>query len=113
MNILVEEYKKEKIKKNEILSKDIICPECKENILIGLDDYKINLNGCKNGHSFNNILIKDFENKQMIDISKIICEECKISNKSISYKNLMYKCITCEKIICPFVKQIMKKVIIQ
>ena len=34
------------------------------NILITMnDDYKINLNGCKNGHSFNNILINVFENK--------------------------------------------------
>ena len=74
INILVD--KKEDInEENKIISKDIICPECKENILIIMNDnYKINLNGCKNGHNFNNILLNEFENKQMIDISKIICE---------------------------------------
>ena len=101
INVLVEEYKKEELNKNEILSKEIICPECKENILIEIDDYKINLKGCKNGHKFENILINEFEKKQMIDISKIICEECKINNKSNTYNNEMYKCITCRKIICP------------
>ena len=101
INVLVEEYKKEELNKNEILSKEIICPECKENILIEIKNYKINLKGCKNGHKFENILINEFEKKQMIDISKIICEECKINNKSNTYNNEIYKCITCGKIICP------------
>ena len=106
INILVEEYKKEDInEENKIISKDIICPECKENILITMnDDYKINLNGCKNGHNFNNILLNEFENKQMIDISKIICGECQIKNKSNTHDNEMYKCIECKKNICPLCK---------
>ena len=29
---------------NIIKSKDVICPECKENILINIKEYKINLN---------------------------------------------------------------------
>ena len=100
MKILVEEYNKEKIEKNKVISKDIICPECKENIFIKIDNYKINLMGCKNRHKFNNILINEFENTQIIDISKIICDECKINNKSNTYKNEMYKCIDCDKNIC-------------
>ena len=105
INILVEEYKKEDInEKNKIISKDIICPECKENILIIMNDnYKINLNGCKNGHNFNNILLNEFENKQMIDISKIICDGCQ-NNKSNTHNNEMYKCIECKKNICPLCK---------
>ena len=104
MNILVEEYKKEEIKENKKISEEIICPKCKENMLIKINDYRINLNGCKNGHNFNNILIYEFENKQIIDISKIICEECKINNKSNVYNNEMYKCIKCGKIVCPLCK---------
>ena len=106
MNILVEELNKEEIKEeNRILSKEIICPECKENVLINIDDYKMNLKECKNGHILNNILISEFESKQMIDISKIICDECKIKNKSNTYNNEMYKCITCGKINCPLLLQ--------
>ena len=104
INILVEEYKKEEVKKNKKISEEIICPECKEKILIKINDYKINLNGCKNGHNFYDILINDFEDKQMIDISKIICEECNINNKSNTYNNEMYKCISCGKILCPLCK---------
>ena len=103
MNILVVECEKE-VKENKKLSEEIICPECKENILIKIKNYRINLNGCKNGHNFNNIFINEFEDKQMTDISKIICEECKINNKSNTYNNEMYKCIKCEKIICPLCK---------
>jgi len=31
-------------------SKYIICPECKENARILIDNYKINIYDCKNGH---------------------------------------------------------------
>ena len=44
MNIVVKlnnDNKKDEIK--EIISKDIICPECGENILINIKDFKINL----------------------------------------------------------------------
>ena len=34
------------INKDKIISKDIICPKCKENIFIEIKDYKINLYGC-------------------------------------------------------------------
>ena len=63
MNILVEEYKKEEIKENKKVSEEIICPECRGNLLIKINNYRINLNGCKNGHRFNNILINEFEDK--------------------------------------------------
>ena len=56
----------------EIISKDIICPECGENIFINVKDFKINLYGCKNNHKINNILIDKYENNQKIDLSKII-----------------------------------------
>ena len=51
MNILVYDEEKEENNKNIgniIKSKEIICPECNENILININNYKINLNECKN-----------------------------------------------------------------
>ena len=39
-----------------IKSKYIICPKCKENIRFKIEDYKILLYECKNGHEINNIL---------------------------------------------------------
>jgi len=48
MNIVVTKDNNNINVKNEIISKDIICPECKENILLDFQNYKINLIGCKN-----------------------------------------------------------------
>ena len=104
INILVYENNETIIKENEIISKEIICPECKENILIRIDEYKINLYNCKNNHNINNILIKEYENKEKIDISKIICDKCKIKNKSNTYNNEFYRCNICKMNICPLCK---------
>ena len=56
MNILVNENNKTIIKENIIKSKEVICPKCNENILIKINEYKINLFDCKNNHEINNIL---------------------------------------------------------
>ena len=57
-----------------IKSNEIICPTCNENAFIQLNDYKININGCKKGHNAFNILLNEFEETQGIDVSKITCE---------------------------------------
>ena len=98
MNVF-SENEIEKRDKDIIKSKNIICPECKENIK--MKDYKINLYDCKNGHRFENILINEFEQTQNVDRLKIICDKCKKNNKSISYNNIFYKCLTCKNNICP------------
>ena len=85
-------------------SKYIICPKCKENIKYKIDEYKINLYECKNGHKVDNILLNEFWNTQYIDISKIICDKCKEKNKSNTYKNEFYKCLECGINICPLCK---------
>ena len=47
MNILVIKNI-DNIKENKkMVSKDIICPECKENTLLNINNFKINLSGCK------------------------------------------------------------------
>ena len=72
INILVgEKDNNSEIKNNIIIiSTDIICPICKENTLININDYKMNMFDCKNGHKMNNICLIDFENTQ-----KIICQK--------------------------------------
>ena len=49
----------ERININESITKPkyIMCPECHENIRYKLNDYKINLYECRNGHNINNILL--------------------------------------------------------
>ena len=70
-----------------IKSKDIICPICKEIRIYEIKDHKIKLCGCKNGHIIDNIKLDDFNNKQNIDISQIICDKCKNKFKSDTFKN--------------------------
>ena len=79
MNLLVYETNIKKEKKLS-KSKEIICPKCGKNINMKINNYKINLFDCKNGHNIN-ISLKEFEKSQYIDESKIICDKCKDNNK--------------------------------
>ena len=102
MNIIVYDYNNTIIEERIIKSKDIICKECKKNIKIKIDNYRYNIYGCK--HERNNIKIKEFENSQEINESKIICEICNENNKGNTYNNEFYRCIICNKNICPLCK---------
>ena len=104
MNIIVFDNLIEIKGKEIIKSKNIICPECKENIRMNINEYKINLLKCKNGHNKENILLDEFEETQNINLTDIICNICKNNNKSISYDNIFYKCLTCNINICPLCK---------
>ena len=107
MSILVYDNQAEAVlinKEDKIKSKNIICPECKENIKMEIKDYKINLYDCINKHKIDNILLNEFEETQIIDISKIICNICKNNNKSKTYNNIFYKCLTYKQNICPLCK---------
>ena len=103
MNILVQSNNDNKEIK-EIASKDIICPICEENILMNIEDFKINLYGCKNNHIINNIIINKYENTQKIDLSKIKCDECNEINKGNTHNNEFFICNECNKSICPLCK---------
>ena len=106
MSIVVFETE-EQIEQKEndiILSKNIICPECKENIKMEIKDFKINLSDCKNGHKKENILLDEFQDTQKIDRLSIICDICKKYNKSTSYNNIFYRCNSCNNNICPLCK---------
>ena len=82
----------------------IVCPICKEQALIDLNNYRIKIYGCKNGHTTDNILFSELEKTQLIDESKIICGKCKIKNKSNTYNRQMYICNTCNMNLCPSCK---------
>ena len=110
MNIIVYDINNTIINENIKQSEDIICPECKKNTLIKIEDYKIRKYNCKNKHN-NLLLLKEYENSQNIDISQIKCEICKIKNKSNTYNNEMHKCITCDKNYVHYVNQLTIKII--
>ena len=99
INILVYNNKN---KEKEIISNQIICPECKENILLNLKDYKINLYECKNGHKIENILLNEFENIQKLNISKSICNKCYKNNLNINEE--LYICNECNINLCTLCK---------
>ena len=89
MSVLVFESEFEVKEKDIIKSKNIICPECKENIKMDIIDYKINIYECKNGHKMENILLNEFEETQKIDRVNILCNICNKNNKSISFNNIL------------------------
>ena len=104
--ILIYDYDKTIIKGDVIKkSKDIICPICKEICFIEIKDYKILLYNCENNHRKENILIKEFDETQNINLSKIKCDKCKERNKGNTHNNEFYKCLNCKIDICPYANQ--------
>ena len=107
MNVLANDINEieEKIKESKIQSKDIICPECGEIAKIGFENYKISIYDCKNGHEINNLSFDEFDNSQKLDLSTIICQQCKENNKNNTYNKTFYRCFTCDMNICPFCRE--------
>ena len=91
---------------NNIISNDIICPICHELCKYEINNYRIKLFGCKNGHIKDNIKLNEFKETQIIDISQIKCGICKNKNKSNVYKNEFYLCYECKINLCPLCKSI-------
>ena len=105
MNVLVNKVNdNSNLSNNKIISKDIICPECKENILLDFKRFKYNLYGCKNKHNIKGIYL--YKETQEIDLNKIICNICNKNNKGNSHNNLFFICNTCNKNLCPLCKSI-------
>ena len=77
----------------------IVCPECKKNCLININNYKVSLSNCPYGHNTNNLSINEFTNSQYIDESLILCDECK-NNKAMVFKNEFFFC-SCGFALCP------------
>ena len=85
-------------------SNEIICPKCGEICKIKMNNYKISLYDCKNGHEINNLSFDEYEKSQYKDLSKIICEKCKENNMNNSFNKEFFKCIDCQKNLCPLCK---------
>ena len=85
-------------------SQYIICPKCQKNCVINFENYKISLEECDNNHNTSNILFEEFEKTQLINQSKIKCEEC-TKNRTNIINNNFYKCFTCNKNLCPECKE--------
>ena len=99
MNVVVYEEKEEE--KKEIKCKYVLCPTCKEKAQIKLNNYKISIFGCKNGHHIKDMNYEDFEKTQNINESEIICDSCQEQNKYDATQNLFYICYDCKKKLCP------------
>jgi len=99
-NISLEEDKIKALKEIKIIVKDkrfIICPKCpvcKEFIKINIFNYRIYFNKCKNNHTIDSKLIKEFNKKD--NQYEIVCNECS-KNKGLYYcKNCsIYLCSLC------------------
>mgnify|MGYP002624551294 CR=1 FL=1 len=103
INILVFEKEMED-KIDEVKSKEIICPKCGEKAIIKIDNYKFVIFGCKNKHKTENISFLNFEKTQVIDESKIICNNCKVNNKANVFEKKFYVCNKCKFNLCPICK---------
>ena len=101
INVLILNEENNSLKNDTLIkSKEIICPKCFENCLLSFIDYKINLSDCKNGHITKNISFEEFDKTQFIDESKIICNFCN-NSKNNTYQKILYKCLSCNKNLCP------------
>ena len=100
MHIIVHEIDSKIANKSYLKSKEVICPECNEIAKIIFEDYKIFFK-CKNKHKSDYYFFDEYEKTQNIDISKILCELCKQTNKSETYNNMFYRCNTCKINLCP------------
>ena len=87
-----------------IKSNQIICPVCGEAAQIKLKNKKFEIFGCKYKHKIDDLTFNEFKKTQLIDISKIICHECKSNNKYNTYNNLFFYCFNCNKNLCPLCK---------
>ena len=101
MNILVENLTKSMVKVKKQKAKEIICPICKEDILISIKNYRINLYNCINNHKTNDILFSEYERTQKSK-SNVYCESC---SNEIKNNNKFFKCLECEIKMCPSCKE--------
>ena len=105
LNIIVAEIvdNKDEPKQSEVISNYLICPECYDNIILNIKNYKINYK-CKNNHTKNQMMLNEYEKLQKIDLTKIKCEQCEKSTKRDTFNNTFYYCFDCKKSICPLCK---------
>ena len=92
-------------KKESKKFRQIICPKCKELVIINIDGDKVSVSNCINKHNIKDLSIKDFMKNQYI--KELKCYICK--NDKYLYNNKLYIC-SCNKYIC-LLKRMTKNII--
>ena len=100
MSVLVFTNEGNNKSNNIIKSKVVICPECKEISKLNIKNYKVTISNCKNNHIKENLSLSEFEDSQKIDLSQILCHECKKSKAETFQKKFNY-CMNCNINLCP------------
>ena len=90
-------------------NKIIICPECKENSRIAINNYKFSFLGCKNGHYIKDLLLNDFQKTQSVAKTKIFCQKCNRANQDNLNNNNIYLCLKCNQYLCESCKSMHDK----
>ena len=90
--------------KSKVKPTQVICPECSEVALLNFKNYKLSISRCKKNHKFDKMDFENFDKAQIIDESKIICENCRAANKSTSFNKVFYICLICKQKLCPLCK---------
>ena len=99
MKIIVNQVD-ENENQNEILkNKEILCPKCGRSVNIKIQDYKILLYDCKNGHQSDKILFEEFAKTQKFEEPNIKCKNCKDKN---NINKVYYRCYNCKINLCHF-----------
>ena len=80
-------------------SNEIICPICREDCVIKVDEFKISLEECPKGHKLSDISLPEFNKTQIINEANIICDVCKTKKSDLTPKTI-YKCFQCNLSIC-------------
>ena len=101
MNVLVIEGQSSSDEmQNLIKSNYIICPKCNENSIISIDNFKISISGCKEGHKTENLQLDELGKTQYINQSQIKCDKCRsLKSESIDYQ--FFNCFKCNQNLCP------------
>ena len=85
----------EKIKESDIIKENYLCFNCQGKATLKLNQNKFSINmTCENGHSKDNMFIKEFNSKNVLK-KDITCNECR---KDFNPKKLYY--CSCDKNIC-------------
>lgn len=100
INLTVTKRKSESLKK----SNNIICPICGEIAQIKINNFMISIFGCKYNHLIDSLEPAIFDDTQLIDLSKILCQKCKVKSKYGIHNNTFYYCQICDMNICPSCK---------
>ena len=86
----------EKSKKESSISvklKDILCPICGENARIKIDNFKLCLFLCKNGHEMKNLLLDEYYLSPKNPKTNIKCDKCKENYKDNTIENTYFFCL--------------------